>query len=321
MPSRIDQNLIPPVIRESVDPEILNRARSIEWSIDRDTGDNEHGFLDGSNEDYLSSQNYLHKSHATQLPPMGRKSRKVEWSDNGGRDSGFERTPTSPSLYNGKQNLSHRSVSSLSTTDNQQVDLTPLDESLDFGATNITRTTGSMKRHPQGLHPYPIYKVNQEQLEGDVVFEVAPRAKPGERTVHYEKTSRVMNEQELNALGLDPKFFGPNSHTMVDEQEEEMVETSVVKDGPREFENMYRSMKTDASDYFDRQRARSVSPTGNRVPIEDEQRELKKTVIFGSVDGIDREQEFYPYRDAHQGKVMYNHRQTKIHRASVHFPL
>lgn len=300
MPSKIDQNLLPPVIRESVDPDILNRAQSIEWSINRDTGEDEHGYLDGSNEDYRigSKQSPTHLAAA-------RKARKIEWLDNGaGRDSGFEYTPTSPSLGGGKHSSSMRSISSLSHSDIGHNSLPPLDEHAleEFAATNTTKNTGSMKRHPHGQYPFPIYKVNQEQLEGDVVFEVAPRAKPGEKTVHYEKSSRIMNEEELNALGLDPNFFGPNTKTMMDEQEEELVETSVLKGGRRELENLYNSMRTDTTGYFDRQRARSVSPTGNRHAIDSEQSE-KKTVIFGSVDEIDREQEFYPYRDAHQGKV------------------
>lgn len=298
MPSKIDHNLIPPVIRESVDPDILNRAQSIEWSINRDTGEDEHGYLDGSTGDYNRSKS------PSQLA-AARKARKIEWLDDGaGRDSGFEYTPTSPSLGGGKHSSSMRSISSLSHSEMSHNNLPPLDEAAleDFAATNTTRNTGSMKRHPQGQYPFPIYKVNQEQLEGDVVFEVAPRAKPGERTVHYEKSSRVMNEEELNALGLDPNFFGPNTKTMMDEQEEELIETSVLKGGRRELESLYNSMRTDTSGYFDRQRARSVSPTGTRRPIDSEQSE-KKTVIFGSVDEIDREQEFYPYRDAHQGKV------------------
>lgn len=303
MPSKIDQNLIPPVIRESVDPDILNRAQSIEWSINRDTGEDEHGYLDG--------QNGYHN-----LSPSARKSRKIEWCDSGqGRDSGFEYTPTSPSLgappYDGydlqKYGHSMRSLSSLSGSDNggqqqqQRIDLSPLD---DFGAGNTVSGVGTMKRHPQGQYPFPIYKVNQEQLEGDVVFDPAPRGKAGERTVHYEKASRVLNEEDLDALGLDPKFFGSNSKTMMDEQEEELIETSVLKGGSKELEDIYNSMRVDTTGYFDRQRARSVSPVGNRNPIESEHSEHKKTIIFGSVDEINnKEQEFYPYRDAHQGKV------------------
>lgn len=296
MPSKIDQNLIPPVLRESIDPDILNRAQSIEWSINRDTGENEHGFLDGSHEDYLSSQNLVQKSHAGKLlPPSSRKSGKLEWMDHSsGRDSGYEYSPSSPSL-GGKYSVS-----------SQRVDLSPLEDTLDSSVSigHQTNTTGSMKRHPQGQYPFPIYKVNQSQLEGDVVFEAAPRAKPGERTVHYEKSSSVMNEEQLNALGLDPNFFGPNSRTMMDEQEEELIETSVLKGGRRELEGIYNSMRTEAGDYFDRQRARSVSPSGNRYPIEAENSEQKRTVVFGSMEEINnREQEFYPYRDAHQGKV------------------
>lgn len=300
MPSKIDQNLLPPVIRESVDPDILNRAQSIEWSINRDTGEDEHGYLDGSNEDYLGSKSPGHLAAA-------RKARKIEWLDNGaGRDSGFDYTPTSPSLggNGGKYSSSMRSISSLSHSDAGHNNLPPLDEMAleEFAAINTTKNTGSMKRHPQGQYPFPIYRVNQEQLEGDVVFEVAPHAKPGEKTIHYEKSSRVMNEEELNALGLDPNFFGPNSKTRMDEQEEEFVETSVLKGGRRELEHLYNTMRTDTTGYFDRQRARSASPTGNRNLMDSEQSE-RKTVIFGSCEEIDREQEFYPYRDAHQGKV------------------
>lgn len=302
MPSKIDHNLIPPVIRDSVDPDILNRAQSIEWSINRDTGEDEHGFLDGSAEDYLSSQNLLPKSHGAahfgQSPICGggqaRKSRKmVEWSDTiSGRDSGLEASPASPALRNSSAG---------------RVDLSPLDESAalveSFGADRAPNTTGSMKRHPQGLHPYPIYKVNQDQLQGDVFFEVAPRAAPGERTVHYEKASRVLNQEEMDALGLDPSVFGPNSRTTMDEQEEETIETSVLKGGARELNAIYNSMRNDAGDYFERQRARSLSPAGGR-PSEEYSSEQKKTILFGSVDEINnQDQEYYPYRDAHQGKV------------------
>lgn len=310
MPSKIDQNLLPPVIRESVDPDILNRAQSIEWSINRDTGEDEHGYLDGQN-DYLNQN-----KGAYHLSPSARKSRKIEWCDSRqGRDSGFEYTPTSPSLGNGdvqKYGSSMRSLSSLSNADNGQraIDLSPLD---DFGAGNTTSGVGSMKRHPQGQYPFPIYKVNQEQLEGDVVFDPAPRGKAGERTVHYEKASRVLNEEDLDALGLDPKFFGSNTKTMMDEQEEELIETSVLKGGSKELEDMYNSMRVDTTGYFDRQRARSVSPVGNRNPIESEHSEHKKTIIFGSVDEINNtEQEFYPYRDAHQGKVSNSVSRNKI---------
>lgn len=319
MPSKIDQTLIPNKVRDLIDPELFRRAQSIEWSIDHDTGENEHGYLDGSHEDYLSGQNLLPKSHGNVHygsqadSPGSRKSRKmVEWADNvSGRDSGLGQTPMTPSLgYTTKQQqqqqtvTSTRSLSSMSNAD-RQVDMSPLDDStLDFSAGNTTNSAGSMKRHPQGVYPFPIYKVNQEQMQGDVFFEVAPRAKPGERTVHYEKSSRVLNEEEMNALGLDPKVFTPNSRTTMDEQEEETIETSVLKGGARELEDIYNSMRSNAGDYFDRQRARSVSPVGNRNPIESHSSEQKKTIIFGSVDEIDqREQEFYPYRDAHQGKV------------------
>lgn len=311
MPTKIDQNLIPPVIRESVDPDILNRAKSIEWSINRDTGEDEHGFLDGSHEDYLSSQNILPKTHGYDLHDP-RKARKIEWFDENnlgtGRDSGFDYTPTSPSLNNNNNNKGYsssmRSVSS-STFGEQRVDLAPISNQ-DVVASNL-RSTGSMKRHPQGQYPFPIYKTNQEQLEGDVVFEVAPRAKPGERTVHYEKSTKVLNEQEMNALGLDPSIFGPNSKTTLDEQEEELIETSVLKGGKRELEELCRSMRTqEAGNYFEsRQRARSVSPSGRQNAV-DENSEERRVVLFGSVDELNnREQEFYPYRDAHNGKVSF----------------
>lgn len=315
MPTRIDQNLIPQVIRESVDPDILNRAQSIEWSIDRDTGENEHGFLDGSHEDYLTSQNLLEKSHGplhlSSGSPRERKGRKmVEWSADtmSGRDSGFDATPISPSL--------HKDAAA-----QQRVDLSPLEDAAisDFAAANKTGSLGPMKRHPQGQHPFPIYKVNQEQLQGDVFFEVAPRAKPGERTVHYEKSSRVLNEEEMNALGLDPNVFGPNSRTIMDEQEEETIETQVLKGGSRELEDIYNSMRTGAGDYFDRQRARSLSPSGDRRPIGTESSEQRRTVVFGSVGEIDKcEQEYYPYRDAHQGKVsVASHSNSNWNRAQV----
>lgn len=311
MPSKIDQSLLPPVIRESVDPEILNRARSIEWSINKDTGEDEHGFLDGSHEDYLSSQNLMPKTHGLidhrQQGAAARKSRKIEWFDqtntNAGRDSGFEYTPTSPSLGGNR----YTSSASLRSNDSQRLDLTPFEDltnNQDVVAGNL-HTTGSMKRHPQGQHPFPIYKTNQQQLEGDVVFEVAPRAKPGERTVHYEKSTKVLNEEEMNALGLDPEFFSPNSKTMMDEQEEELIETAVLKGGRRELEELCRSMRTqEAGDYFEsRQRARSVSPGGRPI---DENSEERKVVLFGSCEELNtREQEFYPYRDAHNGKVKY----------------
>lgn len=294
MPSKIDQNLLPPVIRESVDPEILARAQSIEWTINRDTGEDEHGYVDGSHEDYLSSQNLLPKTHgmlSSGNTGSMRKSRKLEWLDEqSGRDSGYDATPTSPSLGGNK---------------NQHVDMSPLDDpTLEFAATGQTTATGPMKSFPRGQYPFPIYNVNQAQLEGDVVFEPAPRARPGERTVHYEKSSRILNEEELEALGLNPKVFGPNSRTTMDEQEEEMIQTSVMKGGSRELEDFYNQhiRNDDADEYFGRQRARSVSPTGNRQ--ESSASEHKKTIVFGSVDEIDqREQEFYPYRDAHQGKV------------------
>lgn len=282
MPSKIDQNLIPPVIKESVDPEILNRAQSIEWSIDRDTGENEHGFLDGGHEDYLSSQNLLPKSHG-QLhygAPQTRVTthKQVEWSDQtiSGRDSGLEQTPTSPSLYGTNKSIEPASQA-------------------DFAAGNKTNTLGQMKRHPTGVSPFPMYKVNQEQLQGDVFFEVAPRAAPGERTVHFEKTTKILSEQEMDALGLDPNVFGPNSKTTVNEDEEETVETSVLKNDARQLEEIYNSMRTGAGDYFEREGGQGTDMTS---------KQQKKTVIFGSMEEIDqREQEYFPYRDAHQGKV------------------
>lgn len=301
MPSKIDQNLLPPVIRESVDPEILARAQSIEWTINRDTGEDEHGYVDGSHEDYLSAQNLLPKTHgmlSSGNTSTGRKSRKIEWLDEqNGRDSGYDATPTSPSLGN-----KLRSTSSLTYSNNQS---TLDDPALDFAATGQTNATGQMKSFPRGQYPFPIYNVNRAQLEGDVVFEPAPRAKPGERTVHYEKSSRILNEEELEAMGLNPKVFGPNSRTTMDEQEEEMIQTSIIKGGSRELEDFYNQhIRNDSDEYFERQRARSVSPTGNRNPIESSSSEHKKTIVFGSIDEIDnREQEFYPYRDAHQGKV------------------
>lgn len=286
MPSKIDQNLIPPVIRESVDPDILNRAQSIEWSIDRDTGENEHGYLDGGHEDYLSSQNLLPKSHGDVHYGGNFKNRKqIDWPEQpfSGRDSGLELTPTSPSILGAER-----------TTD----------RALDFAAGNKTNTLGQMKRHPTGVSPFPMYKVNQEQLQGDVYFEVAPRAAPGERTVHFEKTSRILNEREMDALGLDPKVFGPNSRTAVHEDEEETVETSLLKGDARQLEEIFNSMRTGAGDYFEHQRARSLSPVAGRNPMNSSESQHKKTVIFGSLEEIDRrEQEYFPYRDAHQGKV------------------
>lgn len=297
MPAKIDQNLLPPVIRQSIDPDILNRAQSIEWSIDRDTGINEHGYLDGSEEDPLSSQNLLPKTHGS-LHHQGvgqRKSRKtVEWYDTAsGRDSGFEATPTSPSL--GKRSSAG-------------ADLSPLDDAVapigDFSPSNKASSLGQMKRHPQGMSPFPIYRVNQDQLQGDVFFEAAPRAAPGERTVYYEKGTRVMNESEMEALGLDSSFFAPNTQVSVDEQEAETIETSVLHGGARELDELYSTMRSDAGEYFERQRARSLSPSSSRRPVEAESSSQKKTIVFGSVDELDHhEQEYYPYRDAHQGKV------------------
>lgn len=291
MVAKIDQNLIPQTIRDSVDPEILNRAQSIEWSIDRDTGENEHGFLDGSPEDFLSGQNLLAKSLGPVHTGHAMSRKMVEFSSDSlargaGRDSGFEATPVSPAL-----------------------DLSPLDglpNELTMGA-NGSQRLGRMKSHPRAQSgPYPMYKVNQQQLSGDVFFEVAPQSKPGERTVHYEKSSRVLNEEELNAMGLDPNTFGPNSRTTMDEQEEETVETEVLDGRSRELEAIYAAMRQGAAgDYFDRQRARSLSPSGGRAPLVDGQSsEQRRTVVFGSMGEIDKcAQEYYPYRDAHQGKV------------------
>jgi hypothetical protein len=302
MRSKIDQNLLPPVIRESIDPDILNRAQSIEWSIDRDTGVKEHGFLDGSPEDPLSSQNLLPKTHGQlHFGDQTRKSRKmVDWCESvSGRDSGLEPTPISPSLGGGR-----------TTVDSSMADLSPLDDALmpaegEFAASNKSNMLGQMKRHPQGISPYPIYRVNQEQLQGDVYFEAAPRGQPGERTVHYEKTTRVLNEEEMDALGLDPKVFGPNSKTAVDEQEVETIETEVLKGGARELEDIYNTtIRSEAGEYFDRQRARSLSPSGSHRPMEAESSSQKKTIVFGSMEEMEQhEQEYYPYRDAHQGKV------------------
>lgn len=224
MPAKIDTNLLPQVFRESIDPEILNRAQSIEWSIERDTGENEHGVLGDSH-----------------LLP----------------------------LYDGV-----RPLSATPTSPNNKMMMMPM-----------------------------------KQLGNDeIIYDSMPRAKPGEKTVHYEKSSRVLNENELNALGLDPNVFGPNSRTMVDEQEEETMESEVLRGGARELEMLYNSMRTDAGEYFDRQRARSLSPSGRRrLPIEDGHSEQKRTIVyFGSMNEIDKcEQEYYPYRDAHQGKVRF----------------
>lgn len=297
MPAKIDTNLLPPVILESVDPEILDRAQSIEWSINRDTGENERGFVDGSHEDYLSSQNLMYKSH---------DGKQIDWLasqqslSRGGRDSGFEPglSPGTPSLLG---------LAGARTTSSTSENLL-MDEAAATGYTIGQLESGASKRHPmRGQYPFPIYKVNQEQLQGDVFFERAPKARPGERTIHYEKSSRIFNEEELNALGLDPKTFGPNSNTLVDEQEEETIETSILKANAQELEQLYQSMRNqEAGDYFDRQRARSLSPGGRNRLDKEETSEQRRTVIFGSLEELndDRtEQEFYPYRDAHQGKV------------------
>jgi hypothetical protein len=114
----------------------------------------------------------------------------------------------------------------------------------------------------------------------------------------------VLNEQEMDALGLDPKVFAPNSETTVDEQEAETIETQVLRGGTRELESIYNTMRSDAGDYFDRQRARSLSPSGNRRPVDADSSSQRKTIVFGSMDEIEQHaQEYYPYRDAHQGKV------------------
>lgn len=272
MPAKIDTNLLPPVIRESVDPEILDRAQSIEWSIARDTGEHERGFVDGSHEDYLSSQNLMYKSHS---------GKQVDWLDNlsvkGGRDSGFEQpSPGTPSLNLGSTN-----------------NLSGYAEDIGY-----IGSQASGNRHPKNVYPFPIYKVNQEQLHGDVFFEKAPKARPGERTIHYEKSSRIMKEHDLEALGLDPKTFPANSNTCVDEQQEETIETSLFKGGPEQLRQLLESMRNEAGDYFDRERARN-----NGTPLDGED-SMKRTVIFGSLEELNnRDQEYFPYRDAHQGKV------------------
>lgn len=285
MPARIDTNLLPPVIRERVDPEILDRAQSIEWTINRDTGQSEHGFMDGSHEDYLSSQNLMFKSHA------GAGGKQVDWlqstpSLKGGRDSGFEQaSPGTPSLGRSTQ-LDHA------------------DDAINFGPDGASYTSSQISgnKHPiqySSGAPFPIYKVNHEQLQGDVFFEKAPKARPGERTVHYEKASRIMKESELEALGLDPKLFGPNSNTNVNEQQEETIESSALSGSPEMFRQLYESMRNDAGQYFDDERARSVGG----IPLDGEE-SMKRTVIFGSLEELNnREQEYFPYRDAHQGKV------------------
>lgn len=270
MPSKIDINLLPPVIRDSVDPEILARAQSIEWSIFRDAGEDEHGFLDGSHEDYLSSQNLMHKTHAHLLPTAASINRDA---CRGGRDSGLELSPAGSPAPSDLGTMRRGTSSSLSA---------PLEREVEgVGLSNKTTGVGSMKRHPSGLHPFPIYKVNQEQLEGDVVFEASGGA-PGEQTVHYEKSQRALSEQELNALGLDPNFFGPNTRTMMDEQEEELIETSVVKDR-RELDLIYNNMLTDASDYFDNHRIKSASQSA----LDHELCERTQSSFQGSAENLD----------------------------------
>lgn len=239
MRSKIDQNLLPAAVRDSLDPELLNQAHSIEWSIDRGDGRNEHGFLGDNLDGYGPGK--------TNSTTVTKKTRKVEWFDysDGGTDSGFERTPTS--LSPGKISQ-QRTFSSLS---NQRVDLSPLDESLDLGYTN----TASLKRYQQAPQ---------------VVYDKAPRARPGERTVHYEKSSQVLNQDEVDSRGLDPESYA-------------------------------KLMSHQASSYTLPTRARSVSPVGSRNHFDEEP---KNVTLFGSMEEISpREQEFYPYRDAHQGKV------------------
>lgn len=284
MPSKIDINLLPSVIRDSVDPEILARAQSIEWSILRDSGEDEHGFLDGSHEDYLSSQNLMHKTHAHLLPTAASINRDAQ---RGGRDSGLELSPAGSPAPSDEGTLRHGASSSLSG---------PLELEVEgLGASNTTTRVGPMKRHPSGLRPFPIYKVNQEQLEGDVVFEPSSTG-PGEQTVHYERSQRAMSEQELNALGLSPEFFGPNSKTMMDEQEEELIETSVVKGGQKELERMYSSMiRTDASDYFDSQRIKSAS----QANLDHESIERTESYIRGSDEDF-KEQHYGTWGTRHQ---------------------
>lgn len=292
MPSKIDINLLPPVIRDSIDPDILARAQSIEWSINRDTGEDEHGFLDGSHEDYLSSQNLMHKSHAHLLPTAAsiKEARKVGWlsESSNGRDSGLDQSPTESPLPS--EVGTFRSVSALSA---------PLEqEMVGFRAAKTTTGAGVMKRHPAGQQPFPIYKVNQEQLEGDVVFEVAPGARSGDHAVHYEKSQRALSEQDLDALGLDPDFFGSNTRTMMDEQEEELIETSVVKGGRQELEGLYNSMRTDASDYFDRQRMKSASQSALDHTIS----EKRDCQFHGSLENFEhsRDQQFGTWGTNHQ---------------------
>lgn len=250
MRNKIDQSLLPPAVRDSLDPELINQAHSIEWSIDRGDGRNEHGFLG----DNLANFGPNSKADTTTIT---KKTRKVEWFDykDGGRDSGFEFTPTSPSIGKVSQ---QRTISSLS---NQRVDLSPLDESLHLNLTN-----------PASINAY-------QQPTTGVVYERAPRAKPGERTVHYEKTSRVMSQDEVDALGLDP-----DSYTNMMNRKASSYAPS--RYGPGNVQ----------------QRARSVSPQGNRNNNIDQ--EPRNVTLFGSMEEINnREQEFYPYRDAHQGKV------------------
>lgn len=260
MPTGIDQNLIPQLIRNSVDPELLNCAQSIEWSIDRNCGRNEHGYLESSSPAIATelAMNDNTMTSSLRTSSSARKSRRLEWADSpssGGRDSGFDMTPTSPYKPNQQR----------------RIDLSPLDESMAFD-----EQYGSLKPGQYSAHP-----------TGDVVFEAAPRARAGERTVHYEKVSRIVGEQELQAMGLDPNNYSGG-----------MPMISGTMD-----DSLYRSSSgfdTNASFFGERQRARSLSPTGDSSL--DDQR--KKTVIFGSMEEIDtREQEYFPYRDAHQGKV------------------
>lgn len=239
MRSKIDHSLLPAAVRDSLDPELLNQAHSIEWSIDRDDGRNEHGFLGDKSDNYGPGK--------TNSTTVTKKTRKVEWFDyNDGRtDSGYERTPTSLSTGQLSQ---QRTLSSLS---NQRVDLSPLDESLDMNYTNSQAPVG----YPQA---------------NKVIYDRAPHANPGQRTVYYEKSSRVLSQEEVDALGLDPDSYA-------------------------------KLMSRKAATYSMPTRARSVSPVGTKRGLNEEP---ENVTLFGSMEELNtREQEFYPYRDAHQGKV------------------
>lgn len=317
---------VPAFIKDAIDHELLRTADKIEYSIEKGEEMTTSYQFKPEGEDYYSQLHAMNKSYhqraPEQAPGSNRKSRKgdfygdtLNWDITGG-DSGGEYSPSSPSLASNRKYTSSATSGGyreeLIFSKSSQLPVTMSKHTIEYldehnnndnGINQKFKSSGAdIDRSSEWTDWYnreiaPAMERNsvdssrqwQEWTKREVST-TTPISPFEERTITYQK------EEGTSLLNPNaPVQKGPGSQVIKCETfEEETSEKTFTMPSPPPKE----VVKSD-SGYFDkfyltRERARSNSPPAA----------LRKSVNFGSVAEIStREQEFYPFRDAHQGKV------------------